>query len=188
MNSGLRSADVLCLSEDATGSLLAGTRTKGVFRSPDGGKTWNPLQGLSSIVGAWPRVKRVDARLPDTPVRCILPCTDASGQRPTVLVGTDAGVFSFDQVSAQWQPINEGLPGWEPGGKEALTSVRSLAVNPRSGAVFAATDQGLFVAPRLNKPWVERGVAGTDEGVRCVAIDPVGVAFVGLESGGIATS
>ena len=188
VNSGLRSADVLCLSEDATGSLLAGTRTKGVFRSPDGGKTWNPLQGLSSIVGAWPRVKRVDARLPDTPVRCILPCTDASGQRPTVLVGTDAGVFSFDQVSAQWQPINEGLPGWEPGGKEALTSVRSLAVNPRSGAVFAATDQGLFVAPRLNKPWVERGVAGTDEGVRCVAIDPVGVAFVGLESGGIATS
>lgn len=187
-NAGLRNADVLCLSEDATGSLLAGTRTKGVYRSPDGGTTWNPLQGLSSIVGAWPRVKRVDARLPDTPVRCILPCTDSTGQRPTVLVGTDAGVFSFDQVSAQWQPINEGLPGWEPGGKEALTSVRSLAVNPRTGAVFAATDQGLFVAPRLNKPWVERMVAGADDGVRCVAVDPAGVAFVGLESGGIATS
>jgi uncharacterized phage protein gp47/JayE len=187
-NAGIRTADVLCLSEDATGSLLAGTRTKGVYRSPDGGKTWNPLQGLSSIVGAWPRVKRVDARLPDTPVRCILPCTDSTGTRPSVLVGTDAGVFSFDQVSAQWRPVNEGLPGWEPGGKEALTSVRSLAVNARTGTIFAATDQGLFAAPRLNKPWTQRAVGGGETGLRCVALDPAGVAYAGLESGGLAVS
>lgn len=187
-NAGIRTADVLCLSEDATGSLLAGTRTKGVYRSPDGGKTWNPLQGLSSIVGAWPRVKRVDSRLPDTPVRCILPCTDSTGTRPSVLVGTDAGVFSFDQVSAQWRPVNEGLPGWEPGGKEALTSVRGLAVNTRTGTIFAATDQGLFAAPRLNKPWTQRAVGAGDTGLRCVEVDPAGVAYAGLDSGGLAVS
>lgn len=187
-NSGLRKADILCVSEDATGSLLVGTRTKGVLRSPDGGQTWNPLQGLSSIVGAWPRVKRVDTRLPDTPVRCVLACTDATGTRPNVLAGTDAGVFSFDQTVGQWHPLNQGLPGWDPDGKEALTSVRGLVVNPQTGTVFAATDQGLFCAPRLNKPWSVRLVGPAGVGISCIAIDAAGVLYAGLDSGGLAVS
>jgi hypothetical protein len=187
-NTGIRAADVLCVSEDATGSLIIGTRTKGAFRSPDQGATWNALQGVSSIVGAWPRVKRVDARLPDTPVRCLMGFTDPSGKRSFVLAGTDAGLFSFDQIDGHWRPVNEGFLGFEAGGKEALVSVRGIVANPGTGTVFAATDQGLFSAARLNKPWRPRAAAAAGVGISCVTIDGSGILYAGLDGGGAVMS
>jgi photosystem II stability/assembly factor-like uncharacterized protein len=89
-----------------------------IFRTPDGGQTWQDLSG----------------NLPDVPVNTILidPDSATSGSSTRVLyIGTDIGVFRAAlDGSGAWQPFGTGLPP---------VVVNRLAYNAVTHQLLAAT-------------------------------------------------
>src|SRR5262249_23117321 len=70
---------------------LAGTPSGHVFRSTDGGQTWNDISG----------------NLPDVPVNTIV----IDGQDGSMYIGTDNGVYACNDTSGSfWYPFQSGLP------------------------------------------------------------------------------
>ena len=72
---------------DRKSNLLAGTFDSGVFRSPDGGKTWTPISRA----------------LPNDSIRGIV--VNPKG----VFVGTGRGVYQSDDDGGKWKSVNNGL-------------------------------------------------------------------------------
>jgi photosystem II stability/assembly factor-like uncharacterized protein len=110
----------LAFAFDAAGGALAGT-ADGVWRSPDGGASWNPAN--AGMAG-----ERVEALATDGPAGVWAGTSDGDVWR-----STDAGLT--------WTPDGAGLPGAGILAIEILPG-RVLAAT-RGGGLFATTDGGV---------------------------------------------
>ncbi len=183
-NDGLRREEVLCFAEEpGSGALLAGTRGKGVLRSADG-RSWTPLRGATAVKQAWPVVKKVVARLPSTPVRCLLPFATLGrdGARNYVVAGTDSGAFWFEPGAGAWTPLLAGLP---VSTSEDTASISIRAIASRAGAILVATERGVFACERLGEDWVRADPGQEGASASAVAVDPSGTIVVALDDGGL---
>lgn len=109
--------------------ILAGTASHGIFWSQDVGQTWQVV-GTSRSVG--------ELELAPIPQGHAVLTLFAAGT--TLLAGTTDGVLHSNDGGLTWSPADYrqlsgiGTPG-----------VHDLALDPGSGALFAATEDGLFL-------------------------------------------
>lgn len=184
---GPHGGGVTALAFSANGrTVLAGTKTLGVFRSADNGRTWTPASsGLSGgVVG-----------LAASPA--------AAGW---VYAVTSSGVFRSDDAGLHWTAADAGLPSvngkvnavrvateptdpaavwavvrtavsgervlyrstnrgdrWQYAGRGLERAVHDVAAHPTTaGVVFAATDSGLFRSTDSGGHWSPSGLRGLD--------------------------
>ncbi|MGB3613255.1 MAG: putative baseplate assembly protein, partial [Elainellaceae cyanobacterium] len=97
-DTGLINSQVTVLGIDSSGTVAMAGTTEGVFRSGDGGRTWEPQHiGLTPPGGTLPL--RVQALLAQS--------RDQSPDR--WFAGTPEGIFQFDADQQQWQTLSQGL-------------------------------------------------------------------------------
>ncbi|MGE5141209.1 MAG: WD40/YVTN/BNR-like repeat-containing protein, partial [Rudaea sp.] len=121
--------------------LYAATTAQGVLVSDSDGATWQPLGG-GLPAAAILSLARPDSR--------------------TLVAGTQAGVYVTRDAGETWQPASEGM---------GAPAVHDLALDPPSGALFAATDDGLFKAPAAGS-FVEIGGEVMRAPVLSIALAP----------------
>lgn len=125
--------------------LYAGTYESGIFRSLDGGASWNPFsEGLRS--GAQITVLLVH----QAPKPSRAPITR---YETTVYAGTAAGVFR-SRNGDRWVEINTGLDRRLGG-----LYISSLA-RDSSGALYAGTQYGLYKSANDGESWAQINPAG----------------------------
>jgi hypothetical protein len=115
-NTGLTSLDVTALASAPDGALFAGTSSGTVFRSTDGAKKWQPVDGELKVVHkAKPRRERdgdtwsiVSTKLPNSVVRALAWIGDEQNG-PTLLAATDLGVYHSLPEGGGWHPETEGM-------------------------------------------------------------------------------
>lgn len=187
-NEGLPATAVFrCLAVDADGNLFAGTAGDGVFRSLDGGATWQAARrGLQEL--------DIEALAVDS--------------RGSLFAGTPGGgVYRSTDRGTIWEQANGALVAssfrrrW-PWQRQAAaverlpsTAVRALAVARWAGGpvLFAGTDAGVFRTGNAGRSWepANRGLPGTDPGsgvtdlaVVALAVGPDdGVLYAGTGQG-----
>jgi photosystem II stability/assembly factor-like uncharacterized protein len=114
---GIETEIVHALLFDSTSPrLYAATGGRGVFVSADG-EVWGMASGA----------------LPPGVATLALAQADAH----TLLAGTQTGVYLTHDGGGTWQAANEGL---------GVPQLHALALDPQSGALFAATEDGLYRA------------------------------------------
>jgi len=101
-------------------TVYAAARTQGVFRSPDGGHTWQSINnGITSLSMGRSAPVIIDPT-----------------SRQTLYVGSDGGVFKSLDGGDHWFAVNSGL---------ADLSVTGLAMDPHNPAVlYASGPSGVF--------------------------------------------
>jgi photosystem II stability/assembly factor-like uncharacterized protein len=138
----------------------------GVYRSTDGGQTWEPAN---------------DDTTDELGVGCIaVDPTDAQ----TVYAGAyfDRGLFKTSDGGVNWTPINEGLP-------QPYRHFEAIAVDPSNPQVlYAGGRQGVFKSTEGGALWVQL-TAGLDPlgGATAIAIDPAEpqIVYVGTSRLGV---
>jgi photosystem II stability/assembly factor-like uncharacterized protein len=110
--------------------LFAGFGMSGVYRSPDGGKTWLPagLEGHG--------------------------VTDLVWLGPFLYAVSDRGVFRSEDLGKTWTPLNTGLKDAVP--SRILFPLAPAA----GAEAFLATDRGIFHTPDGGQHWSPAGLAG----------------------------
>lgn len=78
-----------------------------------------------------------------------------SGDREVnfLFAGTAQGIYRTLASGGGWLPMNQGLPQFDPATGLADVTVRAFAVGADPGAIFAATDQGLFRSTDAGQRW-----------------------------------
>ena len=156
--------DVTALTEDAAGSLVAGTGTTGNFNP-------NPINFGAGVYlydgSAW---SAINNGMPTLPGYSQFPyikgfAKDASGKILAATYG--AGVLRFDGTT--WTTFGTGLSN---------LNVNALGVNPTSGRLFAALDQG--VARNTGGTWTTSSSGLPAKPVRSLAFDGNGNVYAGL--------
>jgi len=156
-NGGPEGAVVISLAVDpeTAGTVYAGTAGKGVFKSTDGGATWQcASNGLGSIY--------VDDLLVDP-------------NTPTTLYAASPnnGVFKSIDGADHWAPINAGLPS---------SSAHLLTLDANTGTVYVSINDGVFKSFDGGGFWLPTGlemqpslVSGDDvtlpSALDCLAVD-----------------
>ncbi len=140
----------LVIDPTAPNVLYAGVAELGVFKSTDGGTTWQPANsgignpGVSSLA--------IDSNTPST-----------------LYAGTHGGgVYKSTDSGETWQPANEGLP------VGVHNSALALVIDPlKPGTVYAATNKGVYKSTEGGASWQPVN-DGLDEyyAVRELVIDP----------------
>ena len=155
-------------------TILVGTIGQGIFRSADGGDTWQRVSidhGIHS----------------DALVRTIVNVPDRPGN---AFAGTDKGLYRTEDAGGMWKPVDSPLSSYcvwaltvDPGDSKIMYAGTGT---PTPGAVFRSTDGGTS--------WEKRPVQIADEcpnvgtpRVTGIAIDPVDRrnVWVGLEVDGV---
>jgi len=122
VNTDLRSISWLATS--GKGSVYAATKGYGVFRSGDGGISWQPVKGGLGVI--------------DVPVLAI------AGDGSLYAGANGAGVFKSSDDSHSWRAVNNGLSD---------VSVVAL-VTDTGGTAYAGTSAGVFKRSRGSARWV----------------------------------
>jgi photosystem II stability/assembly factor-like uncharacterized protein len=172
---------VTALAFSANGrTALAGTRTLGVFRSVNNGRTWTPASsGLSGEVvdlAASPAApgwvyaatssgvfRSDDAGLHWTAADAGLP--SVNGQVNAARVATEptqptAVWAALRQEQALYRSANRGAR-WRYAGQGLQGFVHDVAAHPQTaGVVFAATSEGLFRSADFGGHWSPSGLQG----------------------------
>ncbi|MEB3358834.1 MAG: putative baseplate assembly protein [Synechococcales bacterium] len=123
-DTGLTNSQITALAMDSSGTVLMAGATEGLFRSGDGGRTWEPLQeGLSSLRGSRP-----------LPVQAVL--AQSQDQAPEIkpdrwFAGTPEGVFYWEANQQQWRGLTAGL---------VYRDVRAIALH--QSQIYIGTQQG----------------------------------------------
>jgi len=147
---GLPTSEVPALAVDprATDTLYASSWEWGVFKSTDGGATWQAVnEGLTNHKV---QALALDPRAPDT-----------------VYAGTyGGGVFKSTNGGATWQAYNEGLA--------TDTKVLTLTVDPQaSGTIYIGTsEKGVFKSTDDGVTWPAANDGLTNREVWALAMDP----------------
>jgi hypothetical protein len=154
--------EVLTLLADEREQLFAGTSDGGVYRSLDRGDTWEALAG-SLVARKGKTWRRIDTRLPRSPVRCLAAVADGSGG-VILFAGTDQGLFQSIGEVGGWRPASAGLPGLNPATGFADVSVRAVVAAGEPGGLLAGTTQGVFRSSDNGGSWVaaSQGLPDTD--------------------------
>ena len=138
-------------------TIYAGTSNDGVFRSRDGGATWEQAaSGLAEL--AYPNVgRRIYEGIRDLEV------SPAAGS-PVYLTHHYRGVYKTDNEGRRWHESNDGL---------AATRIWSLEVDRRApSVVWAATfNGGVWRSADRGRHWSRRGLTGRF--ISDVTVDPV---------------
>ncbi|HJS57511.1 MAG TPA: glycosyl hydrolase [Vicinamibacteria bacterium] len=112
------------------GHAFGPNKTRGVFRSKDGGKTWEKVLYVSDKAGA------VDLAMDPSNPRILYAATWEALRQPWTAVsgGPGSGLFKTTDGGDTWQPLTEGLP-------EGTKGRIAVAVSPaRPGRVFALVE------------------------------------------------
>lgn len=153
--------DVYALAPGFRGQLLAGLSGGRVYRSSDGGGSWDPVSGVTlqkAEVGGATVYVPLPAVLPDTPVRALATWSGArsggESEQDWYVAGTDTGVYFATDAGGAWAGMNAGLPGHDPATGAAAVSVWAFACCPEEEPVLhAGTDAGVWVyAPDDARP------------------------------------
>jgi hypothetical protein len=144
--------DVYALAPGFRGQLLAGLSGGRVYRSSDGGQSWDPVSGVTlqeAEVGGTPVYIPLPAVLPDTPVRALATWFGArsagEGEQDGYLAGTDTGVYFATDAGGAWAGMNAGLPGYDAATGAAAVSVWAFACRPEEPpVVYAGTGAGVY--------------------------------------------
>ncbi len=129
---------------DGTAAILAATGA-GVYRTTDGGRTWQPVnRGLPGTTAP--------AGTSDLAVRRLTRGT----ARGTVWAASLRGVYVSDDGGERWEPRNRGLPGADPFTGFSATRVDEVAVigGRRQGErLLAASEAGLYLSEDGGEHW-----------------------------------
>ncbi|MBI3606670.1 MAG: hypothetical protein HY207_01735 [Nitrospirae bacterium] len=128
VSDGLKDAVITTLTFDRDGTLYAGTRHDGLFRSPNVGRTWTRLG--AQFEHRW--VRQVVAGPP--------------GSRRLTVSVLGQGLFRSDDGGAAWRRLEAGLP---------QDNIEALAVDPADpDRIYAGThDHGLFYSVDGGDHW-----------------------------------
>ncbi|MFQ5933389.1 MAG: ABC transporter permease subunit [Dehalococcoidia bacterium] len=123
----------------------------GIFRSPNGGKTWLPSsEGIGNINVS------------------LLSIASSEAGDTTLFAGTSKGVFRSTDEGETWEEVNEGLSN---------TNINHIVVSPNfeeDGLVFAALSGGVFRSTDRGESWsqVNNGFQAEAPKVFELAISP----------------
>ncbi|MBS0321525.1 MAG: glycosyl hydrolase [Proteobacteria bacterium] len=141
------------------GAWYAGTSPQGLFRSEDGGATWNPVQGFNEH----PRRKEWcggdQDGTPDGPtVHSIL--VDPRDARHLYISMSGGGTFESTDAGGDWRPLNAGVrldfgPDPYPEFGQDPHCVRFAAGNP--DRLYQQNHCGLFRLDRAKGRWDDMG-------------------------------
>jgi photosystem II stability/assembly factor-like uncharacterized protein len=121
----------------ALGHLWGANKERGIFKTTDGGKTWQAVCQLNDETGF------VDLAMnpsnPDVLYGCAYRVKrDAfSGGNPAVQTGPDAGIYKTEDAGKTWKKLTEGLPA-RPMGRCGIAIARS---NPQIVYAVVQTDE-----------------------------------------------
>ncbi len=161
LNQGLPSIspNVLAVNPENPLIMYAGTDGAGVFRSFNGGSSWDPLHADSQRVSAL--------------------VIDPAGTS-TIYAGTSNGILKSINGGNNWSAINYGLTD---------TYVRALVIDPSSSAIlYAGTlTGGIFKSVDSGATWSDVNSGLTSTGIRDLVIDPLSPStlYAATSSGGI---
>jgi len=145
----------LVIDPDDPATIYAGTRHNGVFKTTDGGTTWNSAS--AGLPDPWVWDLAIDPQNTDT-----------------LYVSLDSGVFKTTDAGASWLPARSGLPyilgilaidPQHPGTVYAAPGWNALAASGQAG-VYKTTDGGASWAA------VNSGLPINQCWVSSLAIDP----------------
>lgn len=146
------------------GQLFAGT-ARGVFRSTNGGRKWQPVNRGIPATDPF-------TTLSTTEVRCVAAYRDRRRKVPHLLAGTSTGLFRSLDGGEHWQRTS--LPDQAHG---IAPEVLSLAVvdDPATlmTRLFAGTPQGLWSSTDHGLTWSQVPL-GRPARVDAIAVGPVG--------------
>ncbi len=116
--------EILALVSDPSGKVLYAATDQGLYRSRDGGKSWQPVGPvmMNSRVAflVWNRAKS------------------------TLYAGSSVGIFRSIDGGDSWQQTGQGLPN---------QNVNALALNEAGQSLYAGTDSGVFRSTDGGQNW-----------------------------------
>ena len=130
----------------------AGTAPVGLFRSTDGGATWDEVTGFND--GLFPSIKHRVENIPDGSLLHSI-CIDPQDARHIYIGLSTGGVFESGDAGASWQPLNRGVEAnfLPQGDAEFGHDPHTLALHPlRPSRVYQQNHCGIY---RLDRPGVE---------------------------------
>lgn len=162
---GPQSASVFSGARDPSNPLvfLVGTYYGGVYRSFDGGFTWQHLEGPLASAAVF--TMRADPTAPGT-----------------FYAGAfERGIYRTTDIGQTWEPLNNGLTN---------TSVVGLAVNPLDGdELLAATFAGISRSTDRGASWTAPTTGGTEPAISVLfSGETNGTCYAGLDRNGIVRS
>ena len=149
--------DVNALVATDTGTLIAGTRLGGLFRSTDGGQNWAHQEDSPSapflLNGVWDMTKNSQGHL---------------------FAATNRGVYRSTDNGENWTRFFAGLTD---------DFIRALAINSIDVLFAGSNSQGLFRSEDNGETWIAFNNGLTDMRMRSVAINSLGDIFAGTRKG-----
>jgi uncharacterized protein (TIGR03437 family) len=118
--------------DPASGTVYAGDMDGRIYRSADGGVTWTRVSPLP--------IEQCTGGIDDQ--ECVALAVDPRSPG-VVYAGNDYGVFRSADSGEHWDLLNNGVMN---------TLVRSLAIVPGTGGVYAGTYGGIFAVPVESGP------------------------------------
>jgi hypothetical protein len=130
----------------------AGTAPVGLFRSADGGATWDEIAGFND--GLFPAIKHRVETVPDGSLLHSV-CVDPQDAQHLYVGLSTGGVFESSDAGASWRPLNRGVEAdfLPPGDDEFGHDPHALALHPlKPSRLYQQNHCGLY---RLDRPGVE---------------------------------
>ena len=147
------------IAADRSGAIYVSTEDHGVFRSPDGGDSW----------------EKGDVGLQGLEVASLLPAGN------TLIAGTlNYGVFLSNDDGTTWNPSRAYHPV-DPFRYDDFWSASSLAIDS-CGAYYLFNDLGIHRSGDGGETWV-RACHGINRYIKCLAVHPDSYLLAGTDNG-----
>ena len=141
--------------------IYAGMAAFGVFKSTDGGNSWNDIS--ATLGDTFTKVLTIHPAKPDT-----------------VYLGTDGGgIYVYDSKNDEWEEIVNGLKN---------TYIKAMVIDPKDpNTIYVATDGGIFKTTNGGQSWAQSSNGITTRYTICLAIDPKNpkTLYAGTDGGGL---
>lgn len=149
----------LAIDPANTETIYAGTDGRGLYKSVDGGASWNRMEnGLTSSDVRSIAIDKISTK--------------------TIYAGTAGGVFKSVDGGANWNIMNKGLTS---------KSVNCFAIDPtNTEVIYTATSGGVFKTSDGGNNWIKLSYGLKSTSVSFIAIDPIntGILYAGTSGSG----